>query len=331
MSEMHTWVANFDAQLSDAEQISKSASLQTSNHEIRNVVIAGLGGSGIGATIISELAKTRSHVPFFVNKDYFCPTFVNQHTLFIASSYSGNTEETLACTEEAIRKGAKVVIVTSGGKFEELAKSQSLDIIIVPQGYQPRACLGYSLFQLIEILVFHKLLPESLLAERAGLSSFISSQKESLKAQGEEIALFLRNSIPVLYSESHLEGVTIRFRQQINENAKMLCWHHVIPEMNHNELVGWTTKNENLAVLFITDPDGYYRNKERTQYCLQEVSKYTSRIYTWQAQGENILQKIFSLIHAGDWASMFLADMNEVDAMDIKVIDSLKMTLAGLK
>lgn len=331
MSDMHTWVAEFDTQLSDAEQISKQASLHKSEFDIHNVLIAGLGGSGIGATIVSELAKTNSTIPVFVNKDYFCPNFVSKHTLFIASSYSGNTEETLACAEEALRRGAKVVIITSGGKFEELAKQHNLDIILVPKGYQPRACLGYSLYQLITVLAFHNILPQSIMDDRADIPAFISENKENCKVQGEKIAQFLRNSIPVFYSESHLEGVTIRLRQQVNENSKMLCWHHVIPEMNHNELVGWANKTENIAVLFITDPDGYYRNKERTEYCIQEVSKYTSRILRWDAEGKTLLQKIFYLIHTGDWASMFLADMNKVDAMDIKVIDSLKMTLAGLK
>lgn len=331
MSDMHTWVANFDTQILDAEQISKNATLHKSEFDIHNVVIAGLGGSGIGATIVSELAKVNSSIPFFVNKDYFLPKFVNKHTLFIASSYSGNTEETLKCTEDALSKGAKVVIVTSGGKFEELAKKHNLDIVLLPQGYHPRACLGYSLFQLIGILAFNEVLPQTILDDRAKIHTFIQSNKNHCKSEGEKIAQFLRNSIPVLYSESHLEGVTIRLRQQINENSKMLCWHHVIPEMNHNELVGWANKSDNLAVLFISDPGGYYRNKERTDYCIQEVSKYTSRIMQIEAQGSNVLEKVFYLIHTGDWASMFLADMNQVDAMDIKVIDSLKLTLAGLK
>lgn len=331
MSEMHKWVAEFDHQLADAERISLHAKLSLPEKEIQDVVIAGLGGSGIGATIVSELAKKHSPFPIYVNKDYFCPSFVSNHTLFIASSYSGNTEETLACAYEAHAKGAKVVIITSGGRFAEWAAEMNLDIILLPAGYQPRACLGYSLFQLIHIFCFYGILPKEFAEKKAGLSAFIQRHKESLQTEGERLAHFLRNSIPVLYSESHLEGITIRFRQQLNENAKMLCWHHVIPEMNHNELVGWTQQNEQLAVVFITDPDGYYRNKERTQYCMQEVRKYSSRIYEWKAFGAHPLEKVFALIHSGDWASMYLADYNQVDAMDIKVIDSLKNTLAGLK
>lgn len=331
MSDMRTWVAEFPQQLTDAENISRNAGLRPVQEPLKNVIISGLGGSGIGGTIVSELAKMHSPVPVTVNKDYFCPAFAGPQTLFIASSYSGNTEETLQCTEEAYRKGARVVIITSGGRLQEIAAEKGFECILVPAGYHPRACLGYSLFQLLGIFVHFGILPPVFNEYRSGLAAFISDNAAAFSEQGRRLAEFLQNSIPVLYAESHLEGVTIRLRQQINENAKMLCWHHVIPEMNHNELVGWRNANANLAVVFITDPDGYYRNRERTQYCINVVKKYTPRYTELTAVGTNPLQKVFSLIHTGDWASIFLSEINGVDAMEIDVIRTLKSTLADLK
>lgn len=331
MSDMRTWVAEFAKQLTDAENISRNAALKPAGTTVRNVIISGLGGSGIGGTIVSELAKLHSPVPVSVNKDYFCPAFVGPGTLFIASSYSGNTEETLQCTEEALAKGARVVIITSGGRLQEMAAEKDLDCILVPGGYHPRACLGYSIFQLLGIFIHYGILPPDFYDYRAGLPAFISSHAQAFMEKGRELAHFFRDSIPVLYAESHLEGVTIRLRQQINENAKMLCWHHVIPEMNHNELVGWRKTHNELAVLFITDPDGYYRNRERTQYCMNVVKKYTERYAELSATGADPLQKVFSLIHTGDWASIFLSELNGVDAMEIDVIHTLKNTLADLK
>ncbi len=331
MSDMRTWVAEFEKQLTDAENISRNAGLKPVTEPVQNVIISGLGGSGIGGTIVSELAKLHSPVPVTVNKDYFCPAFVGPHTLFIASSYSGNTEETLQCTEEAFRKGARVVVITSGGRLQQIAAEKDFDCIVVPGGYHPRACLGYSLFQLLGIFIHYRLLPPVFEEYRSGLAAFIRENGPAMQAKGQELALFLKDSIPVLYAESHLEGVTIRLRQQINENAKMLCWHHVIPEMNHNELVGWRNTNNNLAVVFITDPDGYYRNRERTQYCINVVKKYTQRYTELSASGSNPLQKVFSLIHTGDWASIYLSELNGVDAMEIDVIHTLKSTLADLK
>ncbi|HRD40084.1 MAG TPA: SIS domain-containing protein [Bacteroidia bacterium] len=152
---MKKLVENFPNQLREAFDIANGAKLSPKN-QIQNVIITGLGGSGIGGTIISELVSDNCPVPVTINKDYFLPAFTDSNTLVIISSYSGNTEETLQAMEQAIAKKAQVVCVTSGGKVAELASKNNFDVITIPGGNPPRSCIGYSLVQLIKVLVFKK-------------------------------------------------------------------------------------------------------------------------------------------------------------------------------
>ena len=149
---MKALVQNFTNQLKEAKAIADKAIISASDNT-QNIVITGLGGSGIGGTIISELISDACNVPIIVSKDYFLPAFVNANTLLIVSSYSGNTEETLSAMQQAIAKKAQIVCITSGGKVLELAKQHQFDFIEIPGGNPPRSCIGYSLVQLINVLV----------------------------------------------------------------------------------------------------------------------------------------------------------------------------------
>nr|MBA3704722.1 SIS domain-containing protein [Bacteroidota bacterium] len=246
---MKTLVANFSKQLAEAIKIGSNAKLTASKNNISNVLICGLGGSGIGGSIVSELVAGNANVPINGSKGYFIPAYVNESTLVIISSYSGNTEETLNCLEQAIAKNAKIVSITSGGKVEEISKAKGYDHIIVPGGMPPRACLSYSLPQLFAILNFFQIITINYKAEFEAAIKLIDAEENNIISESNAIAKKLKGKIPVIYATTYNEGVAIRFRQQLNENAKILCWHHIIPEMNHNELVGWTEKNDNLAVV----------------------------------------------------------------------------------
>src|SRR5690242_18254369 len=158
MSDMKDLVAYFPTQLKEAIEIGEKAQIQNAKSEIRNVVITGLGGSGIGGTIVSEIVAHECPVPITVNKDYFLSAFVNEHTLVIVCSYSGNTEETIQAMEEALRKKATIACISSGGKISEMAKTNNCSLILIPPGNPPRASLGYSLTQLFYVLHAHKLI-----------------------------------------------------------------------------------------------------------------------------------------------------------------------------
>lgn len=327
---MKTLVANFSNQLTEAIAIGSSAKLTHSQHKISNVLICGLGGSGIGGSIVSELVIGNANVPVNITKGYFIPAYVNESTLVIISSYSGNTEETLNCMNLAIAKNAKIVAITSGGKVLETSKTIGFDCIVVPGGMPPRSCLGYSLTQLFFILGYNKIINNNYQAELEAAVKLIDSEENTIIAEASSIAKKLIGKIPVIYATTYNEGVAIRFRQQLNENSKILCWHHIVPEMNHNELVGWTEKNNNLSVLFFLDKDDYSRNLARVQINKDVMEKYAAEITEVYSKGTSVIEKAIYFIHLGDWISIALGELRGADLMEVNVINHLKSKLSEL-
>lgn len=327
---MKDLVAAFTQHVREAMEIGSNASLTPSAHPIRNVLVTGLGGSGIGGTIVAQVMEKQLSVPLLVNKDYFLPNFVDQHTLVIVSSYSGNTEETLYALEAAMAKGAKITCVTSGGKIGATAKEQGLDLVTIPGGMPPRACFGYSFTQLPYILRFHGLIGDDFKKELEGSVALLDRQQEAIRKEAYALAGALVGKLPVIYCEARYEGVAVRFRQQINENSKMLCWHHVLPEMNHNELVGWTEQHPEAVVLMFRCEDDFYRTQKRMEITRDVVKKYGARYMEMAAQGETQLQRSLYLLHLGDWVSWYIAEIKNIDATEVRVIDFLKNELAGV-
>lgn len=327
---MKELVSSFTAQLRQAVEIGEKATFTQPSTEIRNVLVTGLGGSGIGGSIIAQIVDQEIKVPLIVNKDYFLPAFVGPETLVIVSSYSGNTEETLAAMKFAMERGAKIVCVTSGGKVEELAKANGYDLIIIPGGMPPRACLAYSFTQLFFVLHGFGLIGDWFKTDFETSIHLLDHEEEHVCAEAYYLAEKLHKKIPVIYSQANYEGVCTRFRQQINENSKMLCWHHALPEMNHNELVGWTQPNDKLAVVFFRNENDYDRTKARMELTKSIVLKYTPYIFEVVSKGQSQLQKSLYLIHFGDWVSWYLSEIRNIDATEVKVIDYLKGELAKM-
>lgn len=324
---MKKLIENFPNQLREAFEIASNAKLNPKTN-IQNVVITGLGGSGIGGTIISELVSSDCPVPITINKDYFLPKFVNTSTLVIISSYSGNTEETLKAMEQALKQKAQIICVTSGGKVQEIAKQNNLDTIMIPGGNPPRSCIGYSLVQLIKIFTFYNLAPASLLNEVRSSIKLLEKENANITTEATEIAKFLLNTIPVIYSLGSCEGVSVRFRQQINENSKMLCWHHVFPEMNHNELVGWTNKNDDLTVITFHTSFDYARTKKRYDISKPLFEKYSRGVMDIFAKGNTKLEQFMYLINIGDWISVYIAELKKIDPVEVNIINQLKNELS---
>ncbi len=330
MSEMQKLVQNFPNQLKEAFEIGEKSEVLSSKQEIRNVIVTGLGGSGIGGTIVSEIVANECIVPISINKDYFLPAFVNEHSLVIVSSYSGNTEETVQAMESALKAKAKIVCISSGGKISEMAKQNNCDLITIPGGMPPRSCLGYSMTQLFFILNRLKLIGDSFKKQLKDAIDLIVREEKTLKEEATAIADFLFNKIPVIYAVDGYNGVATRFRQQINENSKMLCWHHILPEMNHNELVGWAGGWEDLAVIILRNKTDYSRTQARIEISKEVFAKHTSHVRELWSKGNSQLEKSIYLIHLTDWASCYLADKNGVDAIEINIINHLKGSLAKI-
>lgn len=325
---MKELVADFTGQLKEALKIAQNAKITPLDKKIDNVVVTGLGGSGIGGTILTDWCKETCPVPIVTNKDYHLPGFAGENTLVVVSSYSGNTEETIQTAKEALKKGATVVAVTSGGELQKMAQKHGFDVIVVPGGNPPRGMLVYSLIQLLAYFNAFGLFKIDLEQTVDEITDLVNEHESEIQNQAREAAHFLYQSSPYIYTVEGYAGLGVRTRQQINENAKMLCNAHVIPEMNHNELVGWAGHPKDIAVLIFRNEDEDSRNIKRVEINEEIMRRYTNKILQVHSKGSNRVVRTFYHIHFGDWLSIYLAELNNVDPVEIEVINYLKGELS---
>lgn len=324
---MDKLIAGFSNQLKDALNIAEKYNFKISNDsKIDNILIVGLGGSGIGATIIQNFTFDKSSIPVVVSKAYTLPHFVNENTLVIACSYSGNTEETVYSLKDAIKLGAQIVTITSGGKIQAIAEEKGYDCILIPGGFPPRSCFGYSFVQLLRVFQHFNIIDDFYTSVKSSIV-LIEKEEEQIKSTAQEIAKAMFDKTPIIYIENNMEGVAIRWRQQFNENGKMLCWHNVIPEMNHNELVGWRDNDDSRAVFFLRSNTDYPRSVKRMDLNKNTIAQYTTSIFDIESKGKCYLENVIYLVHLGDWISWYLSEERHFDATEVGVIDRLKSAL----
>ena len=329
LAYMRGLIDTFPQQLAHGMRIAEAASLSAPERPIRNVLISGLGGSGIGGSIVAELLAATLKVPVAVNKEYAIPAFVGPETLVIISSYSGTTEETVEAMYHAHTAGAMMCCISSGGTVIDFAKENGIDFIQIPGGQPPRASLGFSL--VAQFFVFHGkgLIDDSFIAQLEAAIDHLDGDKTVLQNEAMAIMEQLRDKTPVIYATPGLEAVAVRWRQQLNENSKVLCWHHVFPEMNHNELVGWAGGNPNLAVIMLRTDAEYSRNARRIEISKPVFERHTQTIIEARAQGASAIERALHLIYLGDWVSLYLAEATGIDPVEIDVINYLKSSLAS--
>ena len=282
------------------------------------VLISGMGGSGIGGRIIETLADYEDIGQVFSWNNYGIPSWISSTDSVICISYSGNTAETLSAAKNANETGCKIEVITTGGKLGELADDNGWQKTIIESGHQPRAALPLLLKPLLYKLNFHKI--DEIVNE--------VSERNYQKKQIEEIAIGLSSKIPCIYTEPSLEPVGYRWRCQIQENAKQLAFHHVIPEMNHNEIVGWTNSNPNMVPVLIRKANEEDEIRNRFE-ALKNTAWKNVKIVEIFATCENLLSKMLEAIYIGDVASIKLAKLNKVDPTPVKVIENLKNELGG--
>lgn len=322
---MEELIAGFpDNMAQSANQYSniKTNQLQRFN----KVLITGLGGSGIGGTMVSEVLRTRSYFPVFVNKNYEIPYWVDDQTLVVACSYSGNTEETLSATQEAIERGAQLAAITSGGEMLKMAEKHQWPTAKLAEGFPPRAAFGHSSVALFMLLAACGV-GEFKSGDFSQAATHLNSTQNQVKELAKSMAEKLQGRIPVIYAAEGLGGVAVRWRQQINENAKMLCWHHIFPEMNHNELVGWAGGDNRMAVVFLRSEDDHPRTAIRLDLSRDIIADQTDVVIEAKAVGNNQLERMYYLISLGDWLSLYLSQKRGVDPVEVDVITHLKSEL----
>jgi len=324
---MNDYINDFTDHLSDAIEIANNTSLNSYAKEIRHVLICGLGGSGIGGTIASDIVSSKVNIPIATTKDYSIPNFVNEDTLVIASSYSGNTEETLYALEKCQARGAEIAVITSGGKLKAIAEEYNYNKITIPGNQPPRAMFGYAFTELFFMLNHYRIIDDSFKSDFNNAIELLNTEKNNIQNQAMNLAKKMYKQTPVIYVANGFEGVAVRFRQQLNENSKMLCWHHVVPEMNHNELLGWRTNIEDLSVVYLRNKSDYVRNQIRMDINKKVISEYTDNISVIWSKGNSLIENSLYHINLGDWVSWYLSEMNNVDAIEIDVINFLKREL----
>lgn len=335
MDKMRKLIEDFSKQLREAVRLGQKAEIRPASREIRQVVIAGMGGSGIGGNLVASLVQDEIKVPVLVVKNYQLPHFINEHTLFIASSFSGDTEETITCLEQALAAGAQCVAISSGGTIAKMAEQHELDLARIPADTKsPRASLGYSLLQMLFVLHYKGLIGNAFIEDTERIALLLDQEEESLCIRGEKLANSMKGYLPCVYADSRLRPVALRIQQQINENGKHLCHINELPEMNHNELVGWEHPEQVMSdskVYFLLSDYDHPRVRERVRISREMLQGKAANVSDIIAKGDSLLGQCLYLIHLTDWVSYFLALANLADPFPINATEHLKSELAKLK
>jgi len=322
---MDQLISRFTDQLEEALDIGAKASIRPLTTPVHHVYVSGMGGSGIGADFVAAFIYNECKIPYLVGKGYDIPAYIGPTSLTIASSYSGNTEETLTAFDAIQKTGSRTICISSGGKILASAEKLGLDIVRVPDTWpSPRACLGFSLVAQLAVLQKLGLIGNTALDEVRKSITLIRNEQQDIKVRAEKVAQLIFGKLPVIYATDRYAPVAVRFRQQVNENAKSLAWHHIVPEMNHNELVGWRDKHDDLAVIWFRSRNDHERNQVRIDINKEIISNYTSTLIELYAKGDSPIQQALYLVNLGDWISWYLAQLRGVDAIEVKVIDFLK-------
>ncbi len=294
--------------------------------KIDKVLVAGMGGSGISGDLLRVVYPD---ILIINNKDYLVPGFVDKKTLAILISYSGNTEETLSNYDQIRKRGSSIVILTSNGNLA--GKKCSLQVN-VPKGLPPRGAIGYLYAPLPIILHRFGLVAKDPTRELKDLAEFIGEYSAALERGAKKISRRIFRKLAILYANSALFHVVAqRWQCQLNENAKCLAHVNVIPEMNHNEIVGLGRPkaiNRYSAVIFLNDPDAYQRNKLRVKILKKTIRQFMPEIIDVIPPGRSRLQRAFALIMLGDFVSYYCAIADRIDPLPVKRIDHLKKQLA---
>jgi glucose/mannose-6-phosphate isomerase len=305
---------------------------------VRNITVAGMGGSAIGGEIAAALLSEELRVPMSVHRDYGLPAYIGRDSLVIASSYSGNTEETLASFEEAQRRGAKVLALTTGGKIAQLAKGANFPVISFSYPAQPRAALGYSLGLVLGTLSrlgFVRDLTPDIDAALADLARLDERVHEGARTNGaKKMAIELSGRIVFAYGAGVMGVMARRVKGQWNENAKNWSAFDVMSELNHNAVVGFPhppIAREALTVLLLRSDRDNPRHKLRFDVTRELLDRASIPHRTLQFGGANLLSEVLQLTMFTDYVSFYLALLNGADPSEVRSIDYLKDRLAKVR
>ena len=336
-SKMYHAIYEFPDQMETAIKIGESIALKGTYRNIENIVVAGMGGSAIGGDVARTLLKEELDIPMVVSRNYTLPNWVNKHTLVICSSYSGQTEETLSAFHDAQNKGALIIGISTGGDLTKFMNELDKDILQIPSGLQPRAALAISFIPLLYLLKEIDLIESKTISELKNAIKLIRTFSDRYGLELNEnptyqLANRIYKTIPVIYALSDSTNtIAIRWKGQLSENSKMLAYHSELPEMNHNEIVGWENNSKlikQVSLIWLSDRDDHPRSalrQESTRKIIKDLP-YLQEIIS--VEGASITERYLHMIHFGDWVSYWCAILHGTDPTPVKKIDRLKGILS---
>lgn len=324
------------SQLETAWRLGSTLELPVLRRPLKNVLIAGMGGSAIGGELVAAYLAPKSRVPIFVHRDYGLPAWVDEGTLVVASSHSGNTEETSDAFDAALRQGAQVVVLCTGGELAQRAQAQGLPLWQFKHKGQPRAAVGFSFGLLLALLTRLGLAPDPTAELEAALRT-MREQQEELRREvpvvrnpaKRQAGQLLGRWVHVLAAGS-LAPVARRWKTQINELAKAGASFEVLPEADHNTLAGvWYPQNlQPLGIhLFIQGRGEHPRNRLRLELTRQAFMLEGLNTDLYQAKGESVLENMWSAIHFGDYMAYYLAIAYGVDPTPVEMLENFKRSM----
>jgi len=311
--------------------------LSNDYRDIDKVVILGMGGSAIAGDFLRSLVALESPVPIFSHRNYDLPLLVDDRTLLIASSYSGNTEEVLSAFDQGLATGAKKVAITTDGELLATARAKNVPAFVFAYPAEPRAALGYSFMPLLAIaqklgIVTDKSADvDEAVAVMEGLAARIDESAPLARNPAKQLAQRLHQRLPVVYGAGILAPVARRWKGQLNETSKVWCFYEELPEADHNALVGYGLPKEMAAralVVFLRAPSLHPRillRYDLTRTALEEAGVESAMV---EAEGKSSLAQMMSATLFGDWVSLYLAILNGVAPAPTPPIGILKERLA---
>jgi glucose/mannose-6-phosphate isomerase len=315
-------VKNFPEMCEDAVDITEKVTLP--HYKFNKIIVCGMGGSAIGGDLLKDLLRDELLIRIEVSRQYHLPRHADENSLVFCVTYSGNTEETLSQFVDAIEKKCKIIGITSDGKLKEWCERFNLPCILIPRGYQPRVALPYLFFPMMVCL--NKF---GLINLKKDIDEGIQVLKK-IKTEGiKEIALYLKDSIPVIYGFNEFTAVAKRMKTQFNENSKVPAYCDAFPELNHNEIVGFQDEklNKNSSIIFLRDKEEPEEIRTRIEVSKKLIMNRVRKTNELWATGKSKLSKMMSLIFLGDVLSYELAVLNGVDPAQTEYISILKKEL----
>jgi glucose/mannose-6-phosphate isomerase len=336
-SGMLTHLHNFPKQCQQAWEKIMHFDLPPAYKGIERVIILGMGGSAIGGDVVRRLALAESKAPVWVHRDYGLPPFLNERTLVIASSYSGNTEETLSAFTQSLKTRAKKLVLTSGGRLKQLAEREGIPVFVIDYRAPPRAAFPHSFIPLVGIFQKLGLLKNKSAELKEGLKTLNKLAKGLIETTplasnpAKQLATKLQGHVVVIYGAEFLSEVARRWKTQLNENSKTTAFFELFPELNHNAVVGYDLPAEakkKLFVVLLHSARLNSRNRLRYEATARLLTKAKIRHELVAATGKTAIAQMMSLILFGDYTSLYLAILNRVDPTPIDSIDFIKKYLA---